>query len=107
MELPMLKEFQAQQAVWASVYKDLIICMLQGHGVAYEPEMIHIGVSDVIPRDVAIYMDGFSKAVAAAPSLGRRRGVLSEMLSVLNVPDIGKVLDEPEIGGQDGQEEKE
>jgi hypothetical protein len=92
MELPMLKMFQSYQQLWQDAWRDIFSITLQ-EKPSDEAAPIDIDMPPILNDDVGELGDAITKAAEVYPVIRKLPQVLRLVLSSLNVPDLGEVMD--------------
>lgn len=110
MELPILKQFQAEQEIYREIYTDLILYEFEQVSVPEDKRDIEIDFPEIVIKDVPALMTGLQSAVTVAPRLGGSEAIEMFILSAFGIQDPAAVIEgledvEPEEEPEGGDEE--
>ena len=105
MELPMLKQFQAEQEIFRSIYTDLVKYEFEQVGISEGNRDVEVIFPEIVIKDVPALMQALVHGVSVAPRLGGSDEITMLVLSMLGVQDPAAVIEqlgEEPAGGQPG-----
>lgn len=108
MELPILKQFQAEQEVYRAIYNDLIQYEFEQVGISEDARGIEIDFPEIVIKDVPALMQGLAQATQVAPRLAGTEVVEMFILSAFGIQDPAAVIEklndeQPEPQAEEGQ----
>jgi len=93
VELPMVKQFQSYQQVWADAYKDIDELILQHNGIPQSHWYVDRDFPPIAPADALAVAQAISQITMAFPDFVDSPDVKQQALIALGINDPGEVLD--------------
>ncbi|HRT66991.1 MAG TPA: hypothetical protein P5540_19455 [Candidatus Hydrogenedentes bacterium] len=93
MELPMLRTFEAFQAILKQIYSDLILAELDERDISIEDAGITVTLPEPYPVSRQTMLQNINATLVQFPQFGESEDIQKFVLHLLNVPDPQAVLD--------------
>jgi len=93
VELPLMKQFESYQKVWADTYTALDNIVLEHAGVSPDKWYVDRDFPPIAPEDAVATAQSLAAIVATMPELASSRDVQQAALMALGINSPGKVLD--------------
>lgn len=93
VELPMLKQFQSFQQIWADAYRDIFNVVLAHNEVPEEKRFVDIDFPEIAPKDAVEALTAMVNLVTAFPQFADSPEVQKAALMNIGINNVDEVLD--------------
>lgn len=93
VELPMMKQFGANQQIWSGVWQDIHNIVLTHNGIAKDKLFVDLDFPEIAPQDAAAALVAIQSLVAAFPQAADIPDVLKQALINIGLNNVNEILD--------------
>jgi hypothetical protein len=93
VELPMMKQFQSYQRVWADAYQTIDEMVLENAGVTEDKWYIDRDFPAIAPEDAVAMAQAMAQIIAAFPDFAYSDDVMQQALIAIGINDPGEVIE--------------